>query len=60
MRKTTQMISWGSLILLIAAPILFFAGSITLDTNKILLNTATAIWFVSALCWIGREKETQE
>lgn len=57
MRKTAQMISWGSLILLIAAPVLFFAGVITLDVNKILLNTATVIWFASALCWMGREKE---
>lgn len=57
MRKTAQIISWGSLILLIAAPVLFFAGVITLDVNIILLNTATVIWFASALCWMGREKE---
>lgn len=57
MRKTAQMVSWLSLVLLITAPVLFFAGAITLDVNKILLNTATGIWFASALCWMGREKE---
>jgi hypothetical protein len=55
-----QLISWLSLVLLVTAPILFFAGVITLDVNKVLLNTATAIWFASALCWMGREKEAQE
>jgi uncharacterized membrane protein len=57
MRKAAQLISWLSLILLVAAPVLFFAGVITLEANKILLNTTTGIWFASALCWMGREKE---
>lgn len=57
MKKLMMIISFASLALLVTAPILFYAGTVTLDTNKILLNIATGVWFASALCWMGREKK---
>ena len=56
MKKTMEIISYLSLILLVAAPILFYAEKITLPMNKTLMLTATIVWFASALCWMGREK----
>jgi hypothetical protein len=56
MKKITEIISYLSLILLVAAPILFYAEKIDLGMNKTLMLTATIIWFASALCWMGREK----
>lgn len=43
-----------SLILLIGAPALYVKGTIGLEAVKILLNTATVIWFVSTPIWMGR------
>ncbi|MGE4488139.1 MAG: hypothetical protein AB7E95_01190 [Kiritimatiellales bacterium] len=55
MRKGMMLISYLSLAAVVAAPILFCAGAISLDAVKIILNTATVTWFASALCWVGRE-----
>lgn len=57
MKKLLMIISFASLALLVAAPILFYAGTVTLDTNKILMNIATGVWFATALFWMGREKK---
>jgi hypothetical protein len=57
MKKITEIISYLSLALLVAAPVLFYAEKLTLQANKNLMLTATVIWFASALCWMGREKE---
>jgi hypothetical protein len=60
MKKIAETISYLSLVLLVAAPVLFYAGKIDLDRSKLLMTIATVVWFASALCWIGREKgETQ-
>jgi hypothetical protein len=58
MKKITEIISYLALVLTVAAPSLFYAGRITLETNKMLLIVATVVWFASALCWMGREKES--
>lgn len=57
MRKAAQIVSWLSLILLTAGPVLFYSGAVSLDTNKLMMNTATCIWFVSASLWMGRKKK---
>ena len=57
MRKMAEIISYLALALLVAAPILFYAERISLQANKNLMLAATIVWFASALCWIGREKE---
>ncbi len=57
MRKMAELISYLSLVVTILSPIFFYVGAITLDLNKIIMNIAMVVWFVSALCWMGREKE---
>lgn len=59
MRKITEIISYLALILIVAAPSLFYAEKISLQMNKTLLLVATIVWFTSALCWIGRKKESE-
>ena len=56
MKKIMELISYLSLVLLVAAPVLFYAEKVTLEMNKTLMLTATIVWFASALCWMGREK----
>ncbi len=56
MKRIIEIISWLSLVLIVTAPSLFYAGSITLETNKLLMLVATIAWFASSLCWMGREK----
>ncbi len=57
MKKIAEIISYLALILVVAAPSLFYAEKISLQVNKQLLLVATIVWFASALLWIGREKE---
>lgn len=57
MKKLMEMISYLSLVLIVVAPVLFYAGKIPLETNKLLMTSATVAWFASALCWMGREKD---
>jgi len=56
MKKFAKIISWLSLGLIVAAPSLFYAERITLETSKVLMMVATVGWFASALCWIGRKE----
>jgi hypothetical protein len=58
MKKIMMGVSGVSLVSVLIAPVLFYTGRVSLDAMKIILNTATIVWFVSALCWMGREKET--
>ena len=57
MKKIAEIISYLSLVMVVAAPALFYAEKISLQSNKYLILAATIVWFASALCWIGREKE---
>ncbi|MDF7824013.1 hypothetical protein P4B35_08310 [Pontiellaceae bacterium B12227] len=56
MKKIMEVISYLALVLIVGAPLLFYAEKIDLDMNKMLMTIATVVWFLSALCWIGREK----
>lgn len=58
MKKIMEIISYLSLALLVSAPILFYAGSIDLEKNKLLMTISTVTWFASALCWMGRDKKS--
>lgn len=53
MKRLLEVISYCALILVIAAPILFYAGWIDLDQSKLWMLVATIAWFTSASCWIG-------
>ena len=57
MKKIAETVSYLALVLLVAAPVLFYSEKISLQANKYLMLAATIVWFSSALCWIGREKE---
>lgn len=59
MKKIAEIISYIALTLLVAAPVLFFSEILSLQANKYLMLAATMVWFASALCWIGREKESK-
>jgi hypothetical protein len=48
-------ISWLSLIIIIAAPILNYTGPISSTLMNQLLLAATIIWFISASLWIKPE-----
>ena len=56
MRKFAEIISYLSLVLVVAAPVLFYSEKITLSVNKQLMLAATIVWFISALLWMGREQ----
>lgn len=57
MKKIAEIISYLSLVAIVLAPVLFYVGKVTLDQNKSMMIIATVIWFGSALCWMGREKQ---
>lgn len=47
-----KIISWISLIALIAPSILFLAGRVELPQVKSIMLIATVIWFISAYLWM--------
>lgn len=57
MKKVLMLLSFVALAVIVVVPLLFYGGYISLDTNKVILNAATVVWFATALCWMGREKE---
>ena len=46
----------GSLILLVAASVLFLAGSTALDRAKEIFLLVTIVWFIAAAAWMWKEK----
>ncbi len=59
MKKIIEIISYLSLVLLVMAPVLFYAQTIDLPVCKTLMTVATATWFASALCWMGRDRQSE-
>jgi hypothetical protein len=57
MKKLLEVISYFSLIMIVAAPVMFYMGKHDLDQNMQWMLIATIVWFVSASFWIGRKKE---
>lgn len=52
-----KLISWISLVAVIAPSVLFLAGRMELDQVKLIMLIATVIWFVTAAMWMWRKKE---
>lgn len=48
-------VSWASLLLIVAPPILHFNGSINATLMNQLLLVGTVIWFITALLWMKSE-----
>ena len=52
-----KLISWISLVVLIAPAILFLAGRMEdLDQVKLIMLIATVVWFVTAATWMWRKE----
>jgi hypothetical protein len=55
MKTALKLISYLSLALTIAAPLLVWAGQISIETNKTLLIVGMFLWFGSAIGWIKHD-----
>lgn len=54
---TAKIISWLSLIAVIAPSIMFMAGRMELPQVKNVMLIATIVWFVSAYFWMWHKAE---
>ncbi len=52
-----KLISWMSLIALIAPAILFLNGSMELDQVKLVMLISTVVWFITAGMWMWRKDQ---
>ncbi len=52
-----KLISWISLVALIAPAILFLAGRMELDQVKLIMLVSTVVWFVTAAMWMCRKEQ---
>ena len=59
MKKILEIVSYLALVLLVAAPVMFYAGKWDLEKNKFWMLIATIVWFASASFWIGTKKGTK-
>jgi hypothetical protein len=55
MKKVLPIISFAALALLIVPAILFLAGSLPLESMKLLMLIATVVWFVVTPCWMDQK-----
>jgi hypothetical protein len=59
MKTIAKYIALSALVILIAPPLLFLAGTpITLDLTKTIMLVATVLWFASAAVWMWPENNT--
>lgn len=57
MKLILQIISWVALGLTVLPSILFFWGSMELDTVKVTMLVATILWFVATPFWMGKKED---
>ena len=57
MKRVLEIISYIALVLVVVAPVLFYAGKWSLDQNKLWMLLATVVWFATASFWIGTKKK---
>ena len=55
MKTILKAISYVGLAITITAPLLLWAGKISVDTNKALLIVGMFVWFGSAIFWIKHD-----
>ena len=58
MRTIAQVASWLILVGLALAPILFFAGRLSLERTKLWMLIATIAWFAVTPLWMGRRAQS--
>lgn len=54
MKNIIKSVSYIGLLLTLIPSLLVFAGSIDLDSGKILMLVGTIIWFLSAPSWMNK------
>ena len=57
MKKLLEVVSYLALVMVVAAPVMFYMGRQDLDQNKFWMLVATIVWFASASFWIGTRKK---
>ncbi len=57
MKKILEIISYLALVTVVAAPVLYYVGKLTLEQNKLWMLVATIVWFATASFWIGTKKK---
>ena len=57
MRKAAQIVSWASLVGVIAPAFLYLSGGTTLPTVKTWMLVFTVLWFVTVPVWMDRREE---
>ncbi len=57
MKRLLEVVSYLALILVVAAPVMFYAGRWDLEQNKLWMLVATIVWFATASLWIGTRKK---
>jgi hypothetical protein len=55
MQPIFKTISYLGLAITVAAPLLVWAGKISIETNKIMLVIGMILWFGSAIFWIKHD-----
>ncbi|MCK4886991.1 MAG: hypothetical protein KAS96_06350 [Planctomycetes bacterium] len=55
MKMTAKIIALASLIVIIAPSVMFLTGAMQLDKVKLVMLTATVIWFISAALWMWKD-----
>lgn len=55
-----KIISYLCLLVLVLAPILFYADSLTESQMKTTLLVGTVVWFASAATWINKDEPESE
>lgn len=59
MRRILQLVSWLALAGIVVPPVLFLAGRMDLDQQKLWMLIATIVWFVATPLWMGRELQPE-
>ena len=55
MKMTAKIIALASLIIIIAPSVMFLTGAMQLDKVKLVMLTATVVWFISAALWMWKD-----
>jgi len=55
MKMTAKIIALASLIVIIAPSVMFLTGAMQLDKVKLVMLTATVVWFISAALWMWKD-----
>jgi nitrate/nitrite transporter NarK len=60
LRKIAQLVSWLSLVALVAPSLMFLAGKMELDRVKTIMLFATIVWFISASLWMWNSQDEKQ